>query len=340
MLLYMVFYYRKLSVVIIAQPRRLGSHRLHAWRRSCRTRGTTRSRSPAPPGIIVSVGVTVDTYVVFFERIRDETASWSIDGQRRAAQLRGRPGRTILAADFVVAAGGDRPVLAERRLGQGLRPLPRAHDGVRPAGVLLRHPPGDVPAGADAMVVQPKRPKPARRRRSERRHERQRRTPTTEPPTPRTVRRHPSSAPGGVAWSSRRRRSTSSGRRVGRHHHLGDPDPADRCSRSGRVASTSASTSRAASRGTCPPRTASRSTTPRTCSRTTASAPKAPGSRSASPTPATFIKVQVGDQPAEVGEPMRAGFAEAAGVDADEVNVNLVSSTWGTRSPRRRSGRW
>jgi preprotein translocase subunit SecF len=42
-----------------------------------------------------------------------------------------------------------------------------------------------------------------------------------------------------------------------------------------------------------------------------------------------FVKVQVGDQPQEVGEQLRAAFAEAAGVDIDEVNVNLVSSTWG-----------
>ena len=43
----------------------------------------------------------------------------------------------------------------------------------------------------------------------------------------------------------------------------------------------------------------------------------------------TFIKVQIPDQPAEVGSAMRQVFAEAAGVSVDEVNVNLVSSTWG-----------
>ena len=43
-----------------------------------------------------------------------------------------------------------------------------------------------------------------------------------------------------------------------------------------------------------------------------------------------FIKIQVADQPAEVGTEMKAKFAEAAGVDANEVNVNLVSSTWGS----------
>jgi preprotein translocase subunit SecF len=43
-----------------------------------------------------------------------------------------------------------------------------------------------------------------------------------------------------------------------------------------------------------------------------------------------FIKVQIADQPEEVGTQMKAEFAEAAGVDANEVNVNLVSSSWGS----------
>lgn len=43
-----------------------------------------------------------------------------------------------------------------------------------------------------------------------------------------------------------------------------------------------------------------------------------------------FIKVQVGDQPEEVGAQLREAFAEAAGVPVDEVNVNLVSSSWGS----------
>jgi preprotein translocase subunit SecF len=43
-----------------------------------------------------------------------------------------------------------------------------------------------------------------------------------------------------------------------------------------------------------------------------------------------FIKVQVADQPEAVGTEMRTKFAEAAGVNPDEVNVNLVSSSWGS----------
>jgi len=43
----------------------------------------------------------------------------------------------------------------------------------------------------------------------------------------------------------------------------------------------------------------------------------------------TIIKVQVGDQPEEVGAELRAAFAAAANVPIDDVNVNLVSSSWG-----------
>lgn len=42
-----------------------------------------------------------------------------------------------------------------------------------------------------------------------------------------------------------------------------------------------------------------------------------------------FLKVQVGNQPEAVGQEIRQALADAAGVDVDEVNVNLVSSSWG-----------
>ena len=42
-----------------------------------------------------------------------------------------------------------------------------------------------------------------------------------------------------------------------------------------------------------------------------------------------FVKVQVGDQPAEVGNELRQAFADAAGIDVNDVNVNLVSASWG-----------
>src|SRR6478735_343744 len=48
-------------------------------------------------------------------------------------------------------AGVGGVVLAEHRVGQGLRPVPGHDDRLRPARVLLLHPPGGVPAGADEV---------------------------------------------------------------------------------------------------------------------------------------------------------------------------------------------
>lgn len=42
-----------------------------------------------------------------------------------------------------------------------------------------------------------------------------------------------------------------------------------------------------------------------------------------------FIKVQVGDQTAEVGQELAGDFAAAANVSVEEITVNLVSSSWG-----------
>ena len=42
-----------------------------------------------------------------------------------------------------------------------------------------------------------------------------------------------------------------------------------------------------------------------------------------------FVKVQVGSEAEDVGAELRNDFAEAAGVEADAVNVTLVSSSWG-----------
>ena len=43
-----------------------------------------------------------------------------------------------------------------------------------------------------------------------------------------------------------------------------------------------------------------------------------------------IVKVQVGDQPEDVAARIREAFATSAGVAVDEVNVNLVSSSWGS----------
>ena len=99
MLAFMIAYYRKLAVVIIAG--------LLVWGMTVFTLATFVSELTnyaltlaGATGIIVAVGVTVDTYVVFFERLKDEV--------RHGRSLRNAAPRsfqatwrTIVSADLV-----------------------------------------------------------------------------------------------------------------------------------------------------------------------------------------------------------------------------------------------
>lgn len=100
---YMMFYYRALGLVVIAG---VSVSACLLWTITAlltQSRGLALSLSGAV-GIIVSVGVSVDSYVVYFERLRDEvrhgkTLRSSVDrGFKRAW-------RTILAADLVSLIG-------------------------------------------------------------------------------------------------------------------------------------------------------------------------------------------------------------------------------------------
>jgi preprotein translocase subunit SecD len=98
-LIVMAFYYRRLSVVIFGGLAVWGltvftaaSFVSNQWNYALTLAGAT--------GIIVSVGVTVDSYVVYFERIRDETRhgrSLANAAPRSFAAI----WRTIVAADVV-----------------------------------------------------------------------------------------------------------------------------------------------------------------------------------------------------------------------------------------------
>jgi preprotein translocase subunit SecD len=101
--LYMIFVYRLLGLVVWTGIGLTGLtfFALVSWLSS--HQGLTLTLAGVT-GIIVSVGVTVDSYVVYFERLKDEvrtgkTVRSSLDtGFRRAF-------RTILAADFVSIIG-------------------------------------------------------------------------------------------------------------------------------------------------------------------------------------------------------------------------------------------
>ena len=95
--LYMVAYYRSLGLVAIAG---LSMAAILMWVTVSvlsRTKGLTLSLSGAV-GIIVSVGITVDSYVVYFERIRDEL--------RAGRTLKTAAERGFVGAWHTILAGG------------------------------------------------------------------------------------------------------------------------------------------------------------------------------------------------------------------------------------------
>ena len=101
--LYMLVYYRMLGMVIWAGLLLAGAalYTLTSWLGS--SIGLTLTLSGVT-GIIVSVGITVDSYVVYFERLKDEVRSGKTI---RSSLDRGfsRSFRTILAADLVSLIG-------------------------------------------------------------------------------------------------------------------------------------------------------------------------------------------------------------------------------------------
>ena len=139
--LYMLLYYRALGLVVHARPLRLGRaalvDRLPA---RAQTRGLALTLAGVT-GIIVSIGVTVDSYVVYFERLKDDVR---LGPALRSSAERSftRACRTILAADVVLADRRRRALVPDGRLGAGLRLLPRPVDGARPRRRLLLHAPG------------------------------------------------------------------------------------------------------------------------------------------------------------------------------------------------------
>src|ERR1700694_3164547 len=102
-MLYMILYYRGLGIVVILG---LATTAALLWAITA-TLGHTRGLAldlSGVTGIIVSVGITVDSYIVYFERLKDEVrAGKSI----RQSVDRGfsRAYRTILAADLVSLIG-------------------------------------------------------------------------------------------------------------------------------------------------------------------------------------------------------------------------------------------
>ena len=107
-------------------------------------------------GLIVSIEITVDSYIVYFERLKDETRSGrsvrtSVDRGFKSAW------RTVWAADFVSLLAAIVLYLVAVGEREGLRFLPRPvhHHGHGDHLVLpqaTRHPHGSGPSGCRARV--------------------------------------------------------------------------------------------------------------------------------------------------------------------------------------------
>jgi preprotein translocase subunit SecD len=101
--LYMILYYRLLGLVVVAGLALTGMLFFSVVSYLSSSRGLTLTLAGVT-GIIVSVGVTVDSYVVYFERLKDEVRS----GRTVRSSLEvgfARSFRTIVAADLVSLIG-------------------------------------------------------------------------------------------------------------------------------------------------------------------------------------------------------------------------------------------
>ncbi len=138
-LLYTIFYYRLLGIVVLSG---LVVTAALLWAIISALGHTSVAPSfdlAGVTGIIVSIGITVDSYIVYFERLKDETRSGrtvrtSVDRGFQSAW------RTVLAADLVSLAAA--VVLFFVAVGevQGVRLLPRALDAARHLHDVLLHP--------------------------------------------------------------------------------------------------------------------------------------------------------------------------------------------------------
>jgi len=102
-MLFFFFYYRLLTIVVISGLAISGSLLWSVISYLSKTNGLALTLSGVA-GIVVSIGVTVDSYVVLFERLKDELVSGKT---MRGAAQRGFTSawRTILAADTVSFIG-------------------------------------------------------------------------------------------------------------------------------------------------------------------------------------------------------------------------------------------
>ena len=95
----MILYYRALGIVVVVGLAVGGALLYSILTLLSQTNDLTLTLSSIT-GIIVSVGITVDSYVVYFERLKDEVRSGRSIRQSTERSF-ARAFRTVLTADFV-----------------------------------------------------------------------------------------------------------------------------------------------------------------------------------------------------------------------------------------------
>ncbi|MGH9078310.1 MAG: SecD/SecF family protein translocase subunit [Acidimicrobiales bacterium] len=98
-LLYMVLYYRALGLVVIVGLG-IGGALLYSIITELSQSSSLALTLAGVTGIIVSIGITVDSYVVYFERLKDEIRAGRTIRQSTERGF-ARAFRTVLTADFV-----------------------------------------------------------------------------------------------------------------------------------------------------------------------------------------------------------------------------------------------
>mgnify|MGYP003346368467 FL=1 len=102
-LLFLLFYYRRLTFVVLAGLAVSGMLQWSAISWLSQRNGLALSLSGVT-GIIVSIGVTVDSYVVFFEKLKDDVLAGRTL-RNSATRSFEAAWKTILAADTVSLIG-------------------------------------------------------------------------------------------------------------------------------------------------------------------------------------------------------------------------------------------
>ena len=99
--LYSLLYYRGLGLVTVASLVVVRRSSPTAW--SCCSAGRSGFRLSLAgiAGLIVAIGITADSFIVYFERSRDEVRDGQVAAGRPSRPAGSRARRTILAADFV-----------------------------------------------------------------------------------------------------------------------------------------------------------------------------------------------------------------------------------------------